>query len=70
MQRKLGQRESEQEKEKQKKRERNSVVAASEPPIKPSCRVSSSWAFQIHEAIIFFFFFLINLDWLFLKLCN
>lgn len=32
------------------------VVAVSEPLIKSSCKVTYSWAFQIHEAIIFFFF--------------
>lgn len=37
-------------------REELGAVAVAEALIKSSCKATYSWAFQIHEAIIFFFF--------------
>lgn len=49
-------------------REELGAVAVAEALIKSSCKATYSWAFQIHEAIIFSL--KVNLGWLFLKLCT
>lgn len=50
-------------------REELGAEAVAEALIKSSCKATHSWAFQIHEAIIFFSL-KVNLGWLFLKLCT